>query len=75
MKNKSCTTNLLEFLDRVTTLIEDGDSVDVIYLDFSKAFDKVPINRLLDKIKAHYIRGNVHTEWKDATYGSKWVIL
>ncbi len=66
MKNKSCTTNLLEFLDRVTTLIEDGDSVDVIYLDFSKAFDKVPINRLLDKIKAHNIRGNVHkwiTEW------------
>ena len=66
MKNKSCTTNLLEFLDRVTMLIEDGDSVDVIYLDFSKAFDKVPINRLLDKIKAHNIRGNVHkwiTEW------------
>ena len=66
MKNKSCTTNLFEFLDRVTKLIEDGDSVDVIYLDFSKAFDKVPINRLLDKIKAHNIRGNVHkwiTEW------------
>ena len=66
MKNKSCTTNLLEFLDRVTTLIDQGDSVDVIYLDFSKAFDKVPKNRLLDKIKAHNIRGNVHkwiSEW------------
>ena len=29
MKNKSYTTNLLEFLDRVTTLIDQGDSVDV----------------------------------------------
>ena len=52
MKNKSCMTNLLEFLYRVTTLIDEGDSVDVIYLDFSKAIDKVPKNRLLDKIKA-----------------------
>ena len=66
MKNKSCMTNLLEFLERVTTLIDEGDSVDVIYLDFSKAFDKVPKNHLLYKIKAHYIRGNVHkwiSEW------------
>ena len=38
-------------------MIDEGDNVDVIYLDFSKAFDKVPINRLLDKIKAHNIRG------------------
>ena len=53
-------------MDRVTAWIDEGDSVDVIYLDFSKAFDKVPKNRLLDKIKAHNIRGNVHkliSEW------------
>ena len=68
MKNKSCMTNL-EFLDRVTTLIDEGDSVDVIYLDFSKAFDKVYRNHLLDNIKAHNIRGIVY-KWI-----SGWLII
>ena len=68
MKNKSCMTNL-EFLDRVTTLIDEGDSIDVIYLDFSKALDKVSRNRLLDNIKAHNIRGIVY-KWI-----SEWLII
>ena len=42
---KSCLTNLLTFLDRVTEELDDGGSVDVIYLDFAKAFDKVPHHR------------------------------
>jgi len=33
--------------------------MDVIYLDFVKAFDKVPHQRLLDKIEAHGIHGKV----------------
>ena len=33
--------------------------MDVIYLDFQKAFDKVPHARLLEKIKAHGITGNI----------------
>jgi hypothetical protein len=41
-KGRSCLSNLLVFLDKVTTDIENGSSVDVIYLDFAKAFDKVP---------------------------------
>ena len=36
MKNKSCTTNILEFLDELTA---KADSGKVIYLDFVKAFD------------------------------------
>ena len=42
MSNKSCTTNLLDFLERTTKIIDDGDPQDIIYLDFAKAFDKVP---------------------------------
>ena len=34
MKHKSCTTNLLEFLDNVTKMVDNGDPVDIIYLDF-----------------------------------------
>ena len=40
-KGKSCLTNLLSFLEDVTRAIDEGKPLDVIYLDFSKAFDKV----------------------------------
>jgi len=35
-------TNILEFLDVVINVISQKGSVDVIFLDFAKAFDKVP---------------------------------
>ena len=44
IKGKSCTTQLLEFLEDVSQALDEGDDVDVIYLDFKKAFDKVPID-------------------------------
>ena len=34
-------------------------AIDVVYLDFSKAFDKVPHRRLVKKFKAHRIAGKV----------------
>jgi len=40
-------------------IIEDGTSIDVIYLDFQKAFDKVPHKRLTNKLKAYEIQGVV----------------
>jgi len=55
MKNKSCTTNLLEFMEKVTDAADKGKAVDIVYLDFAKAFDKVPTERLLKKVKAHGI--------------------
>ena len=42
MPNKSCATNLLVFLETVTKAVDEGKNVDVIYLDFAKAFDLVP---------------------------------
>jgi hypothetical protein len=39
--------------------MEEGESVDVIYLDFAKAFDKVPHRRLLEKLKSHGIKGTL----------------
>ena len=59
MRKKSCTTNLLEFMERVTREVDQGNAMDLIYLDFSKAFDKVPHKRLLEKIRAHSISGKV----------------
>ena len=43
---RSCLTNLLEFLDKVTGCVDSGENVDVVFLDFAKAFDKVPFKRL-----------------------------
>ena len=40
----------------------EGDSVDIIYLDFAKAFDKVPHRRLLSKLRSHGIGGELG-EW------------
>jgi len=43
----------------VTNYLDLGYPVDVIYLDFKKAFDKVPHRRLILKLESHGISGNV----------------
>ena len=49
LKARSCITNVLCFLDKIIKWLDEGTPVDVIYLDFHKAFDKVPHQRLLPK--------------------------
>jgi hypothetical protein len=56
MPNRSCTTNLLEFFEVVTGTVDRGDPFDIIFLDFAKAFDKVPKERLLAKLRARDLR-------------------
>ncbi|OCU02788.1 hypothetical protein XELAEV_18008558mg [Xenopus laevis] len=45
----SCQTNLISFYEKVSSDLDSGMAVDVIYLDFAKAFDTVPHKRLLVK--------------------------
>ena len=52
LSGRSCLTNLLEYLEYVTAQIDEGEPVDVVYLDFSKAFDKVPHARLIRKVES-----------------------
>ena len=60
--SRSCLTHLLETFESWTEDVDQGDSADVILLDFQKAFDKVPKQRLLQKLSAYGIRGKV-LEW------------
>ena len=53
MKDRLCLTNLISFYDWVTRLVDEGKAVDVVYLDFSKAFDMVSQCLLLRKLAAH----------------------
>jgi Reverse transcriptase (RNA-dependent DNA polymerase)/Endonuclease-reverse transcriptase len=62
---RSCTTNLIEFLDKVTEAVDGGHGVDIVFLDFAKAFDMVPRQRLIAKLKARGVRGKV-LQWIDA---------
>ena len=56
---RSCFTNLLEFLDLVSNYIDQGIPVDVIYLDFQKAFDKVSHTKLIVKMKRYGVGGEI----------------
>ena len=56
---KSCLSNLLEFFEEVTKTLDRGEAVDLVYLDFAKAFDTVPHCRLFKKLEAHGLGGNV----------------
>jgi len=59
VKGKACVTNLLETLDLITRALCDGHAVDVLYLDFLKAFDMVLHRRLIHKLKGYGLRENL----------------
>ena len=52
-------------MEEVTEAIDRGEEVDVIYLDFAKAFDKVPHKRLLSKLRRYGIKGKIYDWIKD----------
>ena len=58
VQGRSCVTNLLEVLEHWTSSMDEGYGVDVIYLDYRKAFDTVPHQRLLAKLKMIGISGD-----------------
>ena len=59
-KGRSTVTNLISALNIWTEALSHNIPVDVIYLDFEKAFDKVPHQRLLNQLSTFGIRGKIH---------------
>jgi hypothetical protein len=58
-RNRSCLSQLLEHQHRLMALLEEGAGVDVVYLDFAKAFDKVDHGVLFRKLRLLGVGGNL----------------
>ncbi|KAF2356835.1 Reverse transcriptase domain [Trinorchestia longiramus] len=61
-EKRSCLTNFLDFFGEVNRIYDSKKAVDFVSLDFQKAFDKVPHERLMAKVEAHGIRG-CYSRW------------
>uniref|UniRef100_A0A8B9VG58 Reverse transcriptase domain-containing protein n=1 Tax=Anas zonorhyncha TaxID=75864 RepID=A0A8B9VG58_9AVES len=67
MEGRSCLTNLISFYDKVTRWVDEGKAVDVVYLDFSKAFDTVSHSILLKKLAA------LGLDWRTLRWVRNWL--
>ena len=65
IQGRYCVTQLLAVLDSWTLALDEGENIDTIYLDFAKAFDTVPHQRLLMKLPGYGIEGRILT-WIEA---------
>jgi hypothetical protein len=68
LPGKSIQSNLLACLADWTREVDNGNSVDVLYLDFSKAFDRVPKRRLISKLQHLRISGNLLAFLSERTF-------
>src|SRR6218665_302265 len=59
MKGRSCLTNLLDFFEEVYDELDTNNQVDLVCLDFAKAFDEVHHKRLIRKMQACGVQGSI----------------
>ena len=71
INKRSCLTNLLEYFEKITELVDNGNCVDILYLDFAKAFDKISHLKLSVLLEAHGISGKIKG-WIDEWLSNRW---
>ena len=75
INGRSTTIQLLNYLDECADIIAQGGVVDTIYLDFAKAFDTVPHQRLIGKLKSYGISGCILVWIEQFLIGMSQVVL
>ena len=72
---RSCMSQLLKHLESIFNILESEANADVLYLDFSKAFDKVDHNMLMNKLEGYGIIGKVHMWIKNFLTNRKQTVI
>ena len=54
LPEKSCTTQMVPYVDDLAFSLNKSSRIDVVYFDFAKAFDSVNHDIILSKLKTHY---------------------
>lgn len=62
MSGRSTVLQLLKVIEEWSEILDEGGTLDVVYMDFMKAFDTVPHRRLLNKIKSYGI-SDLFSNW------------
>ena len=65
LKGRSTTTQLLSVYHKIQESMDAGLQTDMVFLDFSKAFDSMNHHKLLFKLKLFGITGKLHDWFKD----------
>ena len=73
-RKKSTGSNLLEHHQRIVDAMERGETVDAIYIDLSRAFDRVSHTRLIEKLKQAGFHGDMLAFFFNFLNGRKQVV-
>ena len=74
-KRRSCESQLILTVQDLAKGLNDGEQIDAVLLDFSKAFDKVPHQRLLEKLRHYGVRDSLNQWIADFLADRQQVIL
>ena len=70
-QGRSCTIQLLSALEMWTSTLDDGNRLDAVFLDFKKAFDTVPHQKMVRKLHGYGIDSYLHTWIESFLFGRK----
>ena len=72
---RSCQSQLLVHFKDIYEALEEGVQVDTVFLDFSKAFDKVNHSILLKKVAEHGIKGKIGSWIREFLMNRKFTVI